>query len=223
MKRLILIHGFGCDSRFWKPQQLAIEGFDLCIPDLPYHGGPEEGVEKSLQGMADWVVRTHLHTPAVLIGHSLGGMISLQIVRDHPNLVRGIILMDSFPSLELNNRFLPGLYYHPMDYNVLEWIESHRKEIISRMSQETYDDIWPSVYNFDARQWLPEIKCPVLGIYGGRGLYANDTAGQLKIDLNLDKIKGNSTVEVVPNAGHFVNLEFPGIVNNMMADWLKNL
>lgn len=222
MKRIILIHGFGCDSRFWKPQRPALEDYDLCMPDLPYHGGPTDGVDKSLQGMADWVVRTCMNTPAVLVGHSLGGMISLQIVRDHPNLVQGIILMDSFPSLELNNRFLPGLYNHPMDYNVLEWIESHRKEIISQMSQETYDEIWPSVNNFDARPWLQKIKCPVLGIYGGRGLYTDETAEKLRYDLNLNKIKGKSAVTVVPDAGHFVNLEFPALVNDTIVNWLKS-
>ena len=174
MPNIILIHGFGCDSRFWKPQVAALREFDLFVPDLPYHGGPTDGVEKTLEGLADWLVVAHLQSPAVLIGHSLGGMIALQIVHDHPELVQGIVLVDSFPSLNLNNQFLPGLYHHPMDVNVMAWIESTRKEILSQMSQEVYDEIWPSVHNFDATPWLLQINCPVLGIYGGRGRYTKD-------------------------------------------------
>lgn len=223
MPNIILIHGFGCDSRFWKPQVAALREFDLFVPDLPFHGGPTNGVQKTLEGLAEWVVETHLQSPAVLIGHSLGGMISLQIVNDHPELVQGLVLVDSFPSLKLNNQFLPGLYHYPMDLNVLEWIESTRKEIISQMTEDIYDEIWPSVHNFDATPWLQKINCPVLGIYGGRGRYTQDDDDNLKRDLMLDKIPAPVTVKILPQASHFVNLENPVLVNYMLSEWLDGV
>ncbi|MEN6547347.1 MAG: alpha/beta hydrolase, partial [Armatimonadia bacterium] len=160
MRRVVLIHGFGCDSRFWAPQVAVLGGYEVCVPDLPYHGGPTEGVQRTLEGLAAWVVRECLPEPAVLMGHSLGGMIALQIVHEWPELVEGIVLMDSFPSLELNAQYLNGMYAEGMPAELREWIETARGEIIGQMPQENYEAIWPSVAAFDARGWLAEIACP---------------------------------------------------------------
>ncbi len=220
MERILLIHGFGCDNRFWNPQVSALNSYNISLLDLPYHGGATTGVDKSLAGLAEWVVETQLQTPAILAGHSLGGMIALYICHYYPDLVKGIILADSFPSLKLNNQYLPGMYPQSMDSDILEWIEITRKEIISRMSQDIYDEIWPSVRDFDARPWLREISCPVLGIYGGRGRYTRQEGNRLKQDLMLDCIPADVTLKIIPSAGHFVNLEYPDIFNNTVTEWL---
>ncbi|MHB8997283.1 MAG: alpha/beta fold hydrolase [Armatimonadota bacterium] len=219
MHRLLLIHGFGCDSRHWREQAGALAG-DVYAPDLPYHGGPAEGVPKSLEGLAEWLVATHLREPATLVGHSLGGMIALQIVRDHPKLVRGMALIDSFASLELNAAYLPEMFPERMDEGVRESIESNRAEIIANMSQATYDEIWPSVAAFDARPWLRDIRCPLLGVYGGRGRYDDQGSKQLKRDLLLHEVPGPVTVKVIPQSGHFVQLEHPREVNAALVQWL---
>jgi pyruvate dehydrogenase E2 component (dihydrolipoamide acetyltransferase) len=220
MHRLLLIHGFGCDSRHWREQAGALEGHEVCAPDLPYHGGPAAGVSKSLEGLAEWLVETHLSEPATLVGHSLGGMIALRIVRDHPDLVRGVALVDSFASLELNSAYLPGMFPERMEAAVRERIESSRAGIIGNMSQATYDAIWPSVAAFDARPWLSGIRCPLLGIYGGRGRYGGGAAEQLKHDLRLHEVSGPVTLKVIPQAGHFVQLEYPREVNAALVQWL---
>lgn len=219
----MLIHGFGCDSRFWGPQLPALDGYELCVPDLPYHGGPVEGVARTLEGLAEWLAKTHLSSPAVLIGHSLGGMIALQLAREHPAVVEGLALVDSFPSLELNSQHLPGLYHEPMNAQLLAWVERTREGIIAAMPQATYEEIWPSIAAFDARPWLTEIRCPVLGIYGGRGRYGADAAAQLRRDLALDGLHGPVTVRVVPAAGHFVNIECAAEVNRAIVAWLERL
>lgn len=223
MRRLLLIHGFGCDSRFWAPQVAALGGYRLSAPDLPYHGGPTDGVPKTLAGLAEWVVAEHLSEPSVLIGHSLGGMIALQIARDRPELVAGVVLVDSFPSLELNALYLDGLYAEPMAVELRTWIDDTRAEIIARMSEETYEEIWPSVAQFDARPWLGEFTCPLLGIYGGRGRYGEQETERLKHDLLLDRWGGNATVSVVAEVGHFVNLERPDAVNAALRRWLAQV
>lgn len=222
--RLLLIHGFGCDHRFWGPQLPALAEHDLLTPDLPYHGGPVTGVPKNLEGLADWLVRTHLQDPAVLIGHSLGGMIALQIAHDHPARVRGLALVDSFASLELNATYLNGLYCEARRPTVLrQWIDDTRAEIIAAMSQATHDELWPSVAAFDARGWLAELTCPLLGVYGGRGRYGAAETERLRRDLLLDRVTGGAEVVVVPEAAHFVNLEQPEAVNAVLVAWLAEL
>jgi len=223
MRRVVLIHGFGCDSRFWAPQVAALGGYEVCVPDLPYHGGLSDGVEKSLEGLAAWVRRECLSEPAVLVGHSLGGMITLQIVHERPELVEGIVLMDSFPSLELNARYLNGMYAEGMPAELREWIEMTREEIVGAMTRENYDAIWPSVWAFDARGWLDEIECPLLGIYGGRGRYGAADGERLKHDLLLDRVSGEVEIAVLESGGHFCNLEYPEATNEVLVRWLQSL
>lgn len=223
MRRVVLIHGFGCDSRFWGPQVAALERYEVCVPDLPYHGGPSEGVEKSLEGLAAWVMQACLREPGALVGHSLGGMIALQIVHERPELVEGIVLMDSFPSLELNAQYLNGMYAEGMPAELREWIETTRRDTIGGMPQENYEAIWPSVQAFDARGWLEEIACPVLGIYGGRRRYGKGDEERLKRDLLLDRVRGEVEVVVLEGAGHFCHLEYAERANQVLVRWLAGL
>lgn len=221
--RVLLIHGFGCDARFWEPQTAALRaaGHDVSAPDLPYHGGPTEGIDKSLQGLAGFVAGLVVEQPAVLVGHSLGGMISLHVWHEHPERVAGIALIDSFPSLQLNSAYLPGMYADGMDPELRGWVEATREEIIGRMPQAVYDEIWPSVAAFDARPWLAEIRYPVLGVYGGRELYREGEEARLCGDLQLDRIAGQLTMRIVAGAGHFVNLEAPAEVSEALVEWMR--
>ena len=219
--RVLLIHGFVCDSRFWAPQQAFLRGlgYEVIAPDLPFHGGPTEGVAQSLDGLADWVVRTHLQEPAVLIGHSLGGMIALQLVHDHASQVAGLALIDSFPSLEVNRDLLPGMFRDTGPGDVRWWVETTRAELLEQMTLPVHDALWPTVLAFDARPWLAEIACPVRGIYGGRCLYAAADAPVLRQQLGLDRTAGYADVVIIEQAAHFVGLERPGEVNTALGLW----
>jgi pimeloyl-ACP methyl ester carboxylesterase len=220
--RVLLIHGFVCDSRFWEPQVALLRGlgYEVIAPDLPFHGGPTEGVAPSLEGLADWVVGTHLQQPAVLIGHSLGGMIALQIAHDHASQVSGLALIDSFPSLELNRGLLPGMFRDMGPGDVRQWVETTRAELLLQMTLPVHDALWPTVLAFDARAWLESIACPVLGIYGGRGLYSAADAPALREHLGLGRGAGHSEVVVVEQASHFVQLERPEEVKAALGQWL---
>jgi len=220
---LTLIHGMGCDHRFWRPQLAHLESLRwlLWAPDLPYHGSPAQDVLPSLSGLAGWVAEGLQGQASVLMGHSLGGMIALQIAHEAPTLVRGLVLVDSFPNLGLNARFLPGMWVQGAHPEVRQWVEREREGIINRMPQSNYDLIWPSVRDFNAVPWLPGIRCPVLGIYGGRGRYRRGEATVLAQQLRLDRLGGPLRVVVAQGAGHFVNLECPGETNAAIAAWIK--
>ena len=220
---LTLIHGFGCNSSFWRPQLAHLESrrWLLWAPELPYHGGLARDVGKSLSGLAGWVAEGLQGQATVLMGHSLGGMIALQIAHEAPELVRGIVLVDSFPDLRLSAQHLPGMWVEGAFPEVRQWIEREREGIIAAMPQSTYDTIWPSVRDFNAVPWLPSITCPVLGLYGGRGRYRRGEAEVLRQQLKLSSLGGPSEVVVVPGAGHFVNLERPQQTNAAIAAWVK--
>jgi pimeloyl-ACP methyl ester carboxylesterase len=219
---IVLIHGFGCDARFWQPQLAALKapGGALQAPDLPFHGGPTQGVAPTLPDLARWVTETCLTSPGVLVGHSLGGMLALQIARDAPEQVLAVVLVDAFPNLRLNAAHLPGLYAGQRHADVRGRVEAMRSQVIAQASPGALEALWPTVEAFDASPWLPDVRPPVYGIYGGRGLYRADETRRLAGDLGLSRVPRCGGLVIVPNAGHFVHLECPEAVNATLVGWL---
>ncbi len=223
--RVLLVHGFVCSARFMRPQVdfLRALGHDAVAPNLPFHGGAVESSDPSLHGLAQWLVREHIREPAVLVGHSLGGMIAQHLALARPDAVAAVVLLDAFPSLALNRKVLPGMFVEGRHGDVRRWIEAERAELLARMTPAVHDTIWPSVVAFDACPRLAEIGCPLLGVYGGRGRYQASEAGRLRRALQLDRLAGPVEVAVVPDAGHFAHLERPEAVNAALREWLPRI
>ncbi|MDQ3412831.1 MAG: acetoin dehydrogenase dihydrolipoyllysine-residue acetyltransferase subunit [Chloroflexota bacterium] len=100
---LVFLHGLGGSLTTWTNLLPAFaDRYRVIAVDLPGHGGsdkPEPATtDYSLSGLAAAVcavIENQALAPAVLIGHSLGGAVALQIALDRPKLVRGLVLIDS--------------------------------------------------------------------------------------------------------------------------------
>jgi pimeloyl-ACP methyl ester carboxylesterase len=103
---LVFTHGWGADSTEWyyARKQLA-DTFHVIVWDLPGLGRSLQPSDQdySLDRMADDLAAVIAGTaggrPAVLVGHSIGGMINLTFCRRHPEAlgrqVAGIVLLDT--------------------------------------------------------------------------------------------------------------------------------
>jgi len=98
-KPVVLIHGFGEDGEVWINQvNFLKDHFALIIPDLPGSGKSEMITDMSIQGMAE-VIKTLLSEEkidtCILIGHSMGGYITLAFAEKHPQLLTAFGLFHS--------------------------------------------------------------------------------------------------------------------------------
>ncbi|MEP6261133.1 MAG: alpha/beta hydrolase [Gillisia sp.] len=99
---LVLLHGFLESSKIWEPfiAGFAVKRQVVCI-DLPGHG--RSGIISevhSMELMADVVkaVLDHLKiSSATILGHSMGGYVTLAFCEKFPQSTSGIILMNSTP------------------------------------------------------------------------------------------------------------------------------
>lgn len=108
---VILVHGFGEDGRIWDKQvEFLQDRFQLIVPDLPGSGRSNMIPDMSIEGMAElikWILDAEhssanlLRSPlqgaegVVLIGHSMGGYITLAFAEKYPSSLHSFGLLHS--------------------------------------------------------------------------------------------------------------------------------
>lgn len=95
---LLLVHGFTDTSRSFSLLAPHLSGRRLIMPDLRGHGGSDAGegcgVADFADDMAGLIRRLRLNRP-VVIGHSLGGMVSIALAAQYPELIGGLVILAS--------------------------------------------------------------------------------------------------------------------------------
>jgi pimeloyl-ACP methyl ester carboxylesterase len=99
-KPVLLIHGFGASIGHWQKNipVLAEKGYRVFAIDLLGFGGSDKpALDYTLelwqeQLTAFW--QAHIHEPTIFVGNSIGGLISLMMLANHPDLSAGGILLN---------------------------------------------------------------------------------------------------------------------------------
>jgi pimeloyl-ACP methyl ester carboxylesterase len=100
---VLFLHGWGLDHRVYKRAlaRLVAAGAHVIAPALPGFGGTEAlpGDEQTLSGFSAWLTRfldvVGCAEPVQVIGHSFGGGVAIMFAHDHPDCVRGLVLVNS--------------------------------------------------------------------------------------------------------------------------------
>lgn len=98
---VLLLHGVGLQANVWGPQIDALcADFAVIAPDMPGHG--ESAGFCHAPALADYTdliaaALTELAQigPVVVVGHSMGAMIALDLAARHPGLVRGVVALNA--------------------------------------------------------------------------------------------------------------------------------
>lgn len=97
---VVLIHGFCETSEIWNDFAAALsKNYRVLTPDLPGFGGsPLPSGDFSIDDIGEMVfqwLQEQGITKTVIIGHSLGGYVTLALTKKHPEIVRGFGLFHS--------------------------------------------------------------------------------------------------------------------------------
>jgi pimeloyl-ACP methyl ester carboxylesterase len=99
---VVMIHGYPMDSRVWEEflPLLAAE-FTLWVPDIPgfgksklADGDGDFSLAEVARELTEWAEINGITAP-VLIGHSMGGYIALEMIKQHPSRYNGLALFHS--------------------------------------------------------------------------------------------------------------------------------
>jgi len=95
---LIFVHGWTCNTDFWKESVSAFPEYRVIAIDLPGHGQSDKPkVEYSMEYFAksiEAVMKEANIKSAVLVGHSMGTPVIRQFYRLYPKKTLGLVIVD---------------------------------------------------------------------------------------------------------------------------------
>lgn len=97
---LVLVHGFGASIGHWRKNiPVWVEGgYKVFALDLLGFGGSDKpAIAYSLELWQEllkdfWLA--HIQTPAMFVGNSIGALLSLMMAANHPEMVKGAVLLN---------------------------------------------------------------------------------------------------------------------------------
>lgn len=237
---VLLLHGLGSAGGDWVFQfgPLSRAGYRVLAPDLRGFGRssapPEVTVQAMAEDMAVFLERMGA-APAHVVGISMGGTVALQLALDHPDMVRRLVLVNTFARLRpqgLSGRFymlaravlaaLMGpqkqaemvarrLFPHPGQ-------ELLRENILRRITQTNpcaYRSAMRSLMRFDVEGRLGELRMPVLVVTG-----AEDTTVPPPVQRVLVRGIPGARQTVVEGSGHGIIADNPEAFNRILLEFL---
>ena len=253
---LILIPGLASGSWVWQDAirtlrddhvlyVVTLPGFD---GRAPVAGNQLEAVQASLRQL---IASRKLVKP-VLVGHSMGGTLSLAIAQQHPDLIGGVVSIDGlpvFPGTEdmpaeqrpaladgimrrMSGLTPPAFASQQRQYmRSIGVVDMARADELAKLTARSDPaatvQYMAAIMAQDLRPGLGQIKAPVLVMAPFFELDANDpTAGlDKKVEYYAELMSGAPKVNVVgiPGARHFAMIDQPQRVTDAIRSFLKSL
>lgn len=226
---VVFLHGAGMSHVIWALQarHLAHHGCSVLALDLPGHGDSGGDPLKDVSAMADWVAQalTALHvTGAVIIGHSMGALVALEVAAKHKTLVRSIILLGAAAVMPVHPALLAAAKNDPAKAAALivEWGHGIRGHVggaptpglwLAGGAARILQGAKPGVLAADlaacanylrGAEAAGAVTCPAYIICG-----AADRMTPPKAGVALSQLMQNAGSEILPGVGHMMMTEDP--------------
>lgn len=231
---LLFVHGAGGTAEIWEAQVSAFQGKHAVFRlDLPGHGGSEGRGEDRISAYAEWVrlasEKLFRSESFVLVGHSMGGAITLQLSLTPPKGLKGIVLVGSGAKLAVTRAIFqmlsenPEAFFESLDRFAFSPAapQAVRDRIIHLTRQcppaLLFDD-FKACDRFDLRNRLSEITLPALVLCG-----EEDQLTPVKYSRYLHENLSDSRLVTIPEAGHMVMAEQPDPLNTAIESFLGSL
>lgn len=239
---IVLLHGFLENSTMWKYLAPVLEKKHrvVCI-DLLGHGQSDSlGYVHKMEDMADAVhqVLSDLKIrKTVFIGHSMGGYVSLAFAELYPDMMKGLVLMNSTSRADSEERVLNRT--RAIKAVKQNYVAAVRMSIANLFSEENRELL------IDEIEWVKNeaLQTPLQGIIAAQEgmklrndrevilhfapypilLILGKKDPVLAYDENKAQIEGTNVQLITFNDGHMSHIENKKELEKVILDYLKKL
>src|SRR6185312_16276717 len=223
----MLLHGFAEDGRIWNQQLKKLkENFFVIVPDIPGSGSSElldgvviEDYADAVKAIADAELATNISDQFTLIGHSMGGYITLAFAEKYPQLLNAFGLFhstayaDDDAKKEIRKKGIDFIKNNGAELFIKNTTANLFSEKTKRTKPRLVDNLINNSKYFspaaliqyynamierpDRTNVLKTFKKPILFVVG-----KNDNAVPLKASLEQCHIPLISHIKILQNTGH---------------------
>ena len=248
---LVFVHGGGAHAHWWTHVAARFAGdFRVVAVDLSGHGDSGHRERYALEQWTDEVVAvaeaSGIAGPPIVIGHSMGGFVTIATAALHGDALTGVIVCDSpvtQPDPEVESFRLKQAFGRPRTYETvdealarfrtvppqpsyLDYVVDH----VARRSLRAVDGGWH--WKFDHRVFeqfagsMRGVALPYLGRVRCRFALLRSEHGLVTPDIGASMYEALGRVAPVvelPEAGHHAMLDQPLVLltalRTLFADW----
>lgn len=237
---LVFIHGWSCDARYWRAQ---IPHFSrqhrLVTIDLAGHG--HSGFGRAQYSMAAFgqdvnaVLDKIEAEQVILIGHSMGGPVSVAAAAAVPERVVGIIGVDTFHGVnqamsaeeaqswlnplrqDFRNgapAFVAGMFIDDTDAALREWVIADMAAAPPEVALSALEQMLTGIVSGEARAAFAGIEAPIIAI--NADIWPTDTEGNRQLRPGFEAV-------IMDNTDHFLHMAEPEAFNKKLESVIAGL
>lgn len=173
--RVMMLYGVNCTKHIWDYINPYLRNFEIDYVEYPHDVTLNA---KRVDDITEWVHKNYGHyCYDAIIGHSLGGIIALQLIAEYKMKVNKIIYLDTNlkPANEFYRNLMTQRNMEKCGESILQMLSEERKFYTAELLDSVQID-------FDYTSLVNEISQDIYAIYGDRGMPEYPAKIQ---DLNL--------------------------------------
>ncbi len=249
---VILVHSYLWDKDMWKPQREELSKNYKCISiDLWAHGGSDilydvkeysvENLTKDVIAFADKLGIEEF----IYAGLSVGGMIGAHLALKYPERLKASVIMDAYSGDEPDET--KALYFGMLDIieNIKQISEQMADQIAPIFFSKQENILKGELYTKFKRSLLDISEDRIQSVVAlGRGIFGRKSILEEMKDIKIPvcfivgdediprpvnesqemaELVKDSSLYIIPKAGHISTLENPEEVNKALSEFLENL
>jgi len=229
---LIILHGLmgGLINFKGVMDYFPAKGYQIIIPELPVYSLPILNTSvKSLSEFLYKFIKFRELKEVILLGNSLGGHIGLLFTKNHPELVKGLVLTGSSGLYENN---MGDGYPKRGDYSYIKEKSEAvfydpkiaTKEIVDEVFETVNDRnklvrtlaLAKSAIRHNMANELPNMETPTAIIWGKQ-----DSVTPPNVAEEFNNLLPDSNLYWIDKCGHAPMMEHPDKFNTVLQQWLE--
>lgn len=223
----VWVHGAGLSGSTWDRFTRTLN--EALTPDLPGHGSFPQVHPARVERFAD-LLEEGVPQGCVLVGHSLGGMVALELAARHPERIRALVLIEAVPTVRTSRLRVfgtsvalkclqwvpPRLFVWLSTLGQTEETARHLKHQLSRHTRSSINAALEAALHYDGVPLLSGIKVPTLVVIGQKNRATHGGAR-----LIAHTIPGAKLVSLP--GGHMLHTDNPTQLRRVIDVFLKEV